>query len=89
MSGKSETNQSVLPIKLPPKPRAGLYIDDSNLYHCGKEAGWMCDYKKMYRWVATLNTVVRARIYLGMPRYEPAKTLNEAMKGYFEKNGLL
>ena len=49
---------------LPAKPRAGLYIDDSNLYHSGKSAGWMCDYKKLYKWVAALNTVVHARIYL-------------------------
>ena len=51
MISKNET----LPLKLPPKPKAGLYIDDSNLYHCGKEAGWMVDYKKLYKWVAGLN----------------------------------
>jgi len=30
---------------LPSKPKAGLYIDDSNLYNRGKATGWMTDYK--------------------------------------------
>lgn len=76
-----------LPFKLPPKPRVGLYIDDSNLYKRGKDAGWMTDYKKLYRWVATLNTIVHARIYMGRPRYEPTKTVSEAMEKYFESIG--
>ncbi len=83
---KEPANQE-LQFKLPSKPRAGLYIDDSNLYHCGKDAGWMVDYKKIYKWVAIRNTVVEARIYMGLPKYEPAKTISEAMKSYFEKNG--
>ena len=74
-------------FKLPPKPKAAIYIDDSNLYHIGKVTGWMSDYKKIYKWVASLNTVVHARIYMGIPKYEPARTISEAMKGYFEKNG--
>ena len=72
---------------LPVKPRAGLYIDDSNLYHSGKEAGWMCDYKKLYKWVASLNTIIYARIYMGIPKHEPARSISRAMKEYFEKNG--
>ena len=72
---------------LPQKPRAALYIDDSNLYHGGKAAGWMCDYKKIYKWVASLNTVVYARIYMGIPKHEPARAISKAMKEYFEKNG--
>ncbi len=76
-----------LPFKLPFKPRAGLYIDDSNLYKRGKDAGWMTDYKKLYKWVATLNTVVHARIYMGRPRYEPAKTVSEALEKYFKTIG--
>ena len=83
MISKNET----LPLKLPPKPKAGLYIDDSNLYHCGKEAGWMVDYKKLYKWVAGLNTVVIARVYMGLPKYEPAKSFSATMKDYLEKNG--
>lgn len=72
---------------LPSKPKAGLYIDDSNLYHRGKETGWMVDYKRIYKWVAKVNTVIVARIFMGLPRYEPAKTISEAMQRYFEKNG--
>lgn len=80
-------NQSVLPVKLPTKPKAGLYIDDSNLYKRGKASGWMTDYKKLYKWVAQLNTIVHARIYMGTPRYEPAKTISKALAEYFERNG--
>jgi hypothetical protein len=36
-------------MELPKKPRAGLYIDDSNLYKRGKASGWMTDYKKLYK----------------------------------------
>lgn len=76
-----------LPIKLPPKPKVGLYVDDSNLYNRGKAAGWMTDYKKLYKWVAQINTIVHARIYKGRPRYEPAKSISEALERYFKTVG--
>jgi uncharacterized LabA/DUF88 family protein len=77
----------MISMKLPEKPKAGIYIDDSNLYKRGKATGWMVDYKKLYKWVANLNTIVHARIYMGIPRYEPAKTISEALKKYFERTG--
>ena len=76
-----------LAFVLPPKPKVGIYIDDSNLYKRGKAAGWMTDYKKLYKWVAQLNTVIHARIYMGRPKYEPAKSINEALAKYFTKIG--
>lgn len=76
-----------LPLKLPPKPKAGLYIDDSNLYNRGKATGWMTDYKKLYKWVAQLNTIVYARIYKGRPRHEPARSISEAIEKYFQRVG--
>lgn len=72
---------------LPPKPKAGLYIDDSNLYKRGKDAGWMTDYKKLYNWVAQKNTIVHARIYKGRPLYEPQKSISEALEKYFRSIG--
>ncbi len=74
-------------MELPSKPKIGLYIDDSNLYKRGKDSGWMTDYKKLYKWVAELNTIIHARIYMGSPRYEPAKTINKALAEYFTKIG--
>lgn len=74
-------------MSLPNKPRAGLYIDDSNLYHRGKSAGWMVDYKRLYDWVAEQNTVIEARIYIGIPQYEPARTITERMRWCLEKTG--
>ena len=74
-------------IKLPPKPKVGLYIDDSNLYKRGKATGWMTDYKKLYKWVAQINTIIHARIYKGRPRYEPAKSISEALERYFRTIG--
>lgn len=84
--GMTESSNQ-LPIKLPPKPRAGLYIDDSNLYKRGKATGWMTDYKKLYTWVAKLNTIIYARVYMGRPRYEPAKSISEALEKYFARIG--
>jgi len=84
---KTINSKPQLPMKLPPKPKAGLYIDDSNLYNRGKVAGWMTDYKKLYKWVAKINTIVYARIYKGRPRYEPAKSISEAVERYFTKIG--
>ena len=81
--------QSNLPLKLPEKPKVGLYIDDSNLYKRGKATGWMTDYKKLYHWVASKNTIVHAHIYKGRPRYEPAKSISETLEKYFEKIGYL
>jgi uncharacterized LabA/DUF88 family protein len=74
-------------MPLPEKPRAGVYIDNSNLYKLGKAVGWMVDYKKLYKWVAALNTIVHARIYMGRPKYEPAKTVSEALEKYFKTLG--
>ncbi len=74
-------------MELPAKPKVGLYIDDSNLYKRGKDSGWLVDYKKLYKWVAELNTIVHARIYMGSPRYEPAKTINNALAEYFKRIG--
>jgi uncharacterized LabA/DUF88 family protein len=74
-------------MTLPEKPKAGIYIDDSNLYKRGKATGWMTDYRKLYKWVAGLNTVVHARVYIGRPRYEPAKSIAEALEKYFERIG--
>ena len=82
-----EQRPKTLPIKLPPKPKVGLYVDDSNLYKRGKASGWMTDYKKLYRWVAQINTIVHARIYMGRPRYEPAKSISEALEKYFKTIG--
>lgn len=47
----------------------------------------MTDYNKLYKWVAKLNTIVHARIYKGHPRYEPAKSISEALEEYFKKIG--
>ncbi len=80
-------SEQPLPIKLPAKPKVGLYVDDANLYKRGKATGWMTDYKKLYKWVAQLNTIVHARIYKGRPRYEPAKTISEALEKYFKRIG--
>ena len=76
-------------IKLPERPKAALYIDDSNLYHIGKASGWMVDYKRLYKWVATLNTIVYARVYMGLPKYEPAKSFALTMRTYLEKQGFI
>jgi len=76
-----------LPLKLPPKPKVGLYIDDANLYKRGRASGWMTDYKRLYKWVAQLNTIVHARIYKGRPKYEPAKSISEALEKYFTSIG--
>ncbi|MFA6341107.1 MAG: NYN domain-containing protein [Candidatus Paceibacterota bacterium] len=72
---------------LPPKPKVGLYIDDSNLYKRGKATGWMTDYKKLYAWVSSINTIVHARIYKGRPRYEPQKSISDALEKYFRSIG--
>ena len=74
-------------FKLPPKPKASLYIDDSNLYHIGKASGWMVDYRRLYKWVATSNTIVHARVYMGLPKYEPARSFALTMRTYLEKSG--
>jgi len=78
---------SKIKFKLPEKPKAGLYIDDSNLYKRGKASGWMTDYKKLHKWVSELNTIISARVYMGRPKYEPAKSISEALEKYFEKIG--
>ncbi len=79
--------ESLQLFKLPPKPKAALYIDDSNLYHAGKASGWMVDYKRLYRWVAESNTIVYARVFMGLPKYEPARSFSLTMRDYLEKSG--
>src|SRR3990167_236091 len=72
---------------LPPKPKVGIYIDDSNLFKRGRATGWLTDYVKLHKWVAEVNEVVHARIYKGLPKYEPAKTISEALIKYWEREG--
>ena len=43
--------------------------------------------RRIYKWIAVKNTVVVARVYMGLPKYEPAKTFSEALRGFLEKNG--
>lgn len=47
----------------------------------------MTDYKKLYKWVAQMNTIVHAKIFMGAPRYEPARSIGEVLSKYFEKIG--
>src|SRR3989344_3208841 len=47
----------------------------------------MTDYKKLYKWVSKMNTIIHARIYMGRPRYEPAKSISEALEKYFRGIG--
>lgn len=74
-------------MTLPIKPKVGLYVDDSNLFKRGKAAGWLVNYQKLYKWVAELNTIVHARVYKGRPRYEPSKTIGEALEKYLKRIG--
>ncbi len=74
-------------MTIPARPKAGLYVDDSNLYKRGKASGWMTDYHKLYKWVAVLNKIVHARMYIGRPTHEPARTINAALEKYFENIG--
>jgi uncharacterized LabA/DUF88 family protein len=72
---------------LPPKPKVGIYIDDSNLYKRGKATGWLCDYKKILDWVSEINEVKYARVYKGKPKFEPEKGIAEALERYYKSIG--
>ena len=74
-------------MDLPLKPRAGIYVDDSNLYKRAKASGWMVDYKRLYEWVAKVNTIVHARIYMGLPKYEPTKSIVLRIMRHLQKSG--
>jgi len=73
--------------KLPEKPKLGLYIDDSNLYYGAKNAGWKVDYKKLYKWVAQTNVIVYAKYFMGIPEWEPAKSINKVLANYYKSIG--
>ncbi len=72
---------------LPPKPKVGIYIDDSNLYKRGKDTGWLCDYKKILAWVSELSEIKYARIYKGKPRSEPERSIAETLEKYYKSIG--
>ena len=69
------------------RPKLGLYVDDSNLYYRGKASGWMIDYKKLYQWVAKENNIIYAKYFMGMPGWEPARSINEAFAKYYKGVG--
>ena len=69
------------------KPKVGLYIDDSNMYYLAKVNGWKVDYKKLHKWVADQNEIVHAKYFMGMPSWEPARSINQALAGYYAKIG--
>ena len=69
------------------KPKVGLYIDDSNMYYLAKVNGWKVDYRKLHKWVADKNDVVYAKYFMGMPSWEPARGINEALAKFYAKVG--
>ena len=47
----------------------------------------MVDYKLLYKYITSLNTIVKAHVFMGLPRYEPARSFSLTMRDYLEKNG--
>ena len=64
-----------------------MYIDDSNLYKRGKASGWMTDYRKLYKWVAELNTIVSAKYIWGDQNMNQPNQSVKHWEKYFEKIG--
>jgi len=62
------------------KKRIGLYVDDANLYYGQKRAGWKIDYSRLLSYVSQFGVVCVAKYFIGMPGWEPAKGINEALK---------
>lgn len=60
------TNYKQLLQKLKNKT-AGVFIDDSNLYHAQKDAGWRVDWEKLKKLLQKYCQVLIYRYYLALP----------------------
>jgi len=49
------------------KPKAGVFIDDSNLYHAYKKVGWRIDFAKLRKILETAFDVAFINYYLAVP----------------------
>lgn len=47
--------------------KAGVFIDDSNLYHAQKDAGWRVDWKKLKKFLEKYCQVLIYNYYLALP----------------------
>lgn len=76
-----------LPIKLPKNAKAGLFIDEANLFYIQKELGWKIDWNKFINLLKTNLNITINRYYLGMPLSGEAKVKNIKFKKMLEGFG--
>ncbi|MBI4092666.1 MAG: NYN domain-containing protein, partial [Candidatus Kerfeldbacteria bacterium] len=66
-----------------PKPKIGLFVDDANLYHAQKKAGWRLDYHKIRQQLAKHFDVRFVNYYAAEPA--PCDTNRAKSLRYFGK----
>ena len=52
-----------------PKPKAGVFIDDANMFYAQRKAGWRVDYKKLKEFLEQIFEVRFLNYYLTLPRH--------------------
>lgn len=67
--------------------RAGIFIDDANLFYIQKELGWKIDWMKLKDFLSRYLKPTLFTYYLGMPASGKARLENEGIKTELEEIG--
>jgi uncharacterized LabA/DUF88 family protein len=67
--------------------RAGIFVDEANLFYSKKVLGWHIDWKKVLDFFTQFYDIKIARYYMGMPFKKEAYEKNVLIKNRLEKAG--
>lgn len=59
-------------LKTTKNKKAGVFIDDSNLYHAQKDAGWKVDWKKLKKFLGKHCQILIYNYYVALPNKSDA-----------------
>ncbi|MFA5771051.1 MAG: NYN domain-containing protein [Patescibacteria group bacterium] len=79
--------RDVLPIKISPEAKVGVFIDEANLFYIQKELGWKIDWQKFIDLLKKNLNIKLIRYYLGMPLSGNSKIKNLKFKTKLESFG--
>ena len=88
VTGSSKSDLNIIPqLNLGLNKRAGVFVDDANMFYVQKEVGWKIDWNKFSKLLSTYFKNIQYRYYLGMPIERDNKDKNQKIKLEMEKIG--
>src|SRR5258708_5497313 len=76
-----------LPVKISKKTKAGIFIDDANVFDVQKQLCWKLDWEKLFYFIKADIDLKIVRYYLGMPTFGESKIKNFKLQKRLESFG--